>query len=247
MKVFRLFNKVLMTVSILLIHSFALAQQYTLPADPDAVVISLDYQGGRLVRINDSPTMTIHANGRVVLAQNYSHTKSYESFISSTELQRLLAFIISEQQFFNYDVIRTKQMQTKIRHQPLPVHYATTVINVHTADKHKKVSVAGLNQLPIVEANQRILKISQRLDKIMAMTKLGGTVAVQSLLNSAREFALEKLQKTIAFKPDDLKSGSRRPDGSIFAIFEHVDKMKTTQLVVEVSANGQQYVTLSDK
>ncbi len=87
--------------AIIMTNTVSQAQEYTLSADPTAAVITMDNQGDRLKRIDDSPTISILADGTIIMPQSYSHSLAYQGQISAEDLQQLLGFIIEQNQFFN--------------------------------------------------------------------------------------------------------------------------------------------------
>jgi hypothetical protein len=256
-------------VAVMGILTAQLAYPQIFPLLDNSVVISLDYRGDRLVRIDQAPTLSIFADGRISMPQSYAHTQAFEGQMSSEELQSLLTFIITEHRFFEYNAVQAQAQQTQVRRQPLPTHYATTVIKVSTADRQKEVSIAALERPPVAAENQGMLAIKNRLDELMAVTKLGGADQVGLMLSelqlSTADVAPSGQQKRttgatlseqqastegksiqeMGFTAADLRSGTRRPDGSMSAQFVRSDESGVHRLNIEVTADGQQHITVS--
>lgn len=235
------------------------AQNYTLPQDPTTPVITLDYQGDRLQRINDAPTLTILMNGDVIMPQSYAHTQAYQGQISEAELQQLLDFIIRENKFFDYDADRIGAKLSELEHQPLPVHFSTTVISVNAELRAKEVRLPALGRGPMVKETRQMLAIKQRLDKLMSYIKLGGAEQVAKLLaianyeldmkihNTAR-LSAEGLQVPSSVElltSDDLESGGQRADGSIYVRFKQNDGSAAASVTIDIGVDGQRLVTVA--
>ena len=231
------------------------AQEYVLPANPSTAVITLDYQGDRLRRIDDAPTLSIYANGNVVMPQNYAHSQAYQTQITGAELQQLLDFIIRQNQFFSYQAAKVNAKLSNLKRQPLPVHYSTTVISINADNRQQEVRLPALGKGPMVVETRRVLAIKQRLDKLMSFVKLGGTSEVASLLIIANHQLNLKLRNSkslsiadrqalsaSSFTADDLESGTRRPDGSINVRFKRSNGASVT---IDIDAHGQQLVTVA--
>lgn len=229
------------------------AQEYTLPKQSNAAVITIDYQSDRLKRIDDSPTMSILADGSVILPQSYSHTRAYRGKISETELQELLAFVIEQNHFFDFEAEQVKAKLNKIKRQPLPVHYSTTVINVNADNRNKEVKLAALGKGAMVDETQKMLAIKQRLNKLMATVKLGGASGVKGLLDiansnlrlkSSSKFREANRKEIDAgfFTADDLERGGTRADGSLSARF---NSSNGASVMIDIDSNGKRLITVA--
>lgn len=223
----------------------AQAQTYVVPEDPAEPVITLDYQGGRLQRIDDAPTLSILANGTVLMPQSYAHTRAYEDKISEAELQELLDFIIRENRFFDYDSGTVDAKSSTLERQPLPVHLSTTFIGVSADKRRKEVRYAALGHRPMVEETRRILAIKERLEQLMSVVKLGGRDKLANWLALAnRELGLKSLDAEPLIS-EDLEGGGQRADGSIYVRFVRRDGTMKTSVTIDVNADGERYVTVA--
>ncbi len=223
------------------------AQIYPLPQDPAEPVITLDYQGDRLRCIDPAPTLSILADGRVVMPQSYAHTQAYEDQISDAELQELLDFIIRENQFFDYEEETVEAKLSTLERQPLPIHLSTTVILVNADNQTKEVRCPALGHGPMVEETTRLLAVKQRLDQLMSVAKLGGKVEVASWLGLANRELSSKYPDATPLISEDLESGARRADGSIHARFVRRDDAETTSVTIDITADGERYLTTAQE
>jgi len=229
------------------------AQAYVLPQDPAEPVITLDFQGSRLKRIDDAPTLSILANGTVVMPQSYAHSKAYEDQISEAELQELLDFIIRENRFFNYDSETVEAKLSTMERQPLPVHFSTTVISVNADNRSKLVRSDALGHGPMVEETEQLLAIKKRLEQLMSVVKLGGRDEVTSWLTIAnKEFGLKSLEgaslmpaSDAPLKSEDLQSVGRWDDGSMYVRFLRREGARSTIVTINITAEGERHVTVA--
>ncbi len=254
----------LVTIVIFMTAPIAQAKTYVLPQDLAKPVITLDYQGNRLQRINDAPTLSILANGSVLMPKSYAHSKAYAYQINETELQELLDFIIRENHFFDYDSETVRAKSSTLERQRLPVHFTTTVITVNADNQEKEVRVASLGYGPMVEETKMLLAIKQRLDQLMSVVKLGGIAELDNWVEIANnEFNLkssasenlivetQENQKQIGggsiygqFRPEDLQSGGQRADGSTYVRFVRRNSTTMTSVTIDITADGERYVTV---
>ena len=77
-------------------------EAYKLPEKADAAVITLDYAGGQIRRVNEEPVLEIRANGVVVLGNPWGHSERIETKITEENL-----------------MIAKKQQKTKISSRTL--------------------------------------------------------------------------------------------------------------------------------
>lgn len=230
------------------------AQTYALPEDPSEPVIVLDYQGGRLKRIDDAPALSILADGRVQIPQLYAHTRAYEGRISSDELQDLLRFILDENRFFDREPEALRTDGAGARRHPLPLHLASTVLRVQADQQVNEVRyrsdlsparAAVDRKGSAAQEVFRLLAIEHRLEQIMAMVKLGGPSEVARWLESANDELGVEYPDAERLVADDLEGGTRRADGSVHVRFVRRDDVATTSVTIDLTANGERYVTVA--
>ncbi len=203
---------------------------YRLPKDLKATIISLDFRGGYgPPRTNDDPTMSILADGTVLMPANYAHRKTFKGKLTQAELQDLLHFIIGTNQFFRYD---SKAVQEKIRAEKQRlraagrgfvgriVDAATAVIRVTASGKTNEVSYypSGIDERAIKELRQR-QAIQKRLQQVMSIVQLGGNKEVAKWLKLANRELKAQFPGVKPLQPEHLISGSERTDGSKYVNF----------------------------
>jgi len=253
-----LLSILILIVTILSVSLTVKASEYVLPEDLAVPVITMDYQGDRLRRINKSPTVSIFSDGQVILPRSYAHTRAYQGSISQTELQQLLSFIIKENQFFNYDENLVKSKLSNLKNSPLPVHFTTTVISVNTNDQQKLVRLKGLGKGTMIEETRQMLAIKHRLDHLISIVKLGGVEKVQQLLfmannernlninrqNSNTNFSMSEMRAMSAgaFTVADLQIGGFRADGSMHVRFKRENGVLAT---INMDSKGESSVALA--
>ena len=89
-------------------------KEYKLPKDPKSVVISLDFKGGYGPRRkNNAPSLSILANGTILMPDNYGMSKDVKSEMSKKELQELLEFIVEKNQFLKYNKVKVAAAKKK--------------------------------------------------------------------------------------------------------------------------------------
>jgi hypothetical protein len=222
---------------------------YQLPSDPGQPVITLDFKGSRLKRIDASPALSIYADGRVVMPQLYAHSVAREGRISQQQLQALLDLIVVSNKFFLYD---PRQVEAKLAALPgprpaLPMHLASTEITVHVNQHAKTVSYFGLGHDAMVEESAQLLAIRRRLEQLMSTLMLGGEKEVAAWLALANQRLASERPKSEPLSLDDLESGTLRTDGSVFVRFVRPASSARLGVAVSISvaADGRNSVTVA--
>lgn len=215
----------------------------------ETAVITLDYQGSRLKRINDAPTLSIYADGRVEMPRNYAHMRAYQGQISPAEVQALVEFAIRDQQFLSFDetVVKAKISAHPGTAQPLPEHLATTIVRIHTNDVDKTVSYFGLGHGPRVTETEQLTAIRSRLDRLMAVIKLGGTDQAKHWLTLANAEIDKQSAYPHPLTLDDLQSAVIHPDGSAYVRFAKLDHRAETSVsaTISVDTSGASHIALA--
>lgn len=246
--------KHLLTCAVLTLLPLALVAQSAAPAyaytgAADAPVITLDYQGSRLKRLDSAPTLSIYADGRVVMPQIYAHSRAYEGRISQAELQSLLDVAIRQNDFFAYDaaVVKTKVSLQAGAALTLPEHLATTVIQINANHASKSVSYFGLGHDTLVKETEQLLAIRQRLDQVMSLVKLGGAAKAQRWLDLANADVRTQAPSAALLTLADLQSAAVHADGSVNVRFARIDldAQSSVSATVAQDSSGARRVTVA--
>lgn len=222
---------------------------YQLPTDPGQPVITLDFKGGRLKRLDAAPALSIYADGRVVMPQRFAHSQAREGRISRDQLQQLLDLIIVDNKFFLYD---PKQVEAKLAALPeprpvLPLHLVTTEVGVYANHQAKTVSYFGLGHDAVVAETAQLLAIRQRLEQLMSTLALGGEEEVAAWLALANQRLASEQPKSAPLTLSDLESGTVRSDGSVFVRFVRPGSAARpgAAVTLSVAADGRSGVTVA--
>jgi RNA polymerase sigma factor (sigma-70 family) len=191
-----------------------------LPADPSAVVLSMD----RFVESTSERVfaLKVHADGRVVAevadgpvaasasisdkqAKDGAGTEDpktkkltvLERKLSGEELQELLRFAVHDQAFFDFDptavnaAIRNKYPSGDV---PDLTDNTTTSFCVQTRDRSQEVKWPGLAKaamrLPDVESLQQLYALNRRLSQVIQVMLAGGPERVEAVVSKMNELVL---------------------------------------------------------
>lgn len=227
----------------------AAGDTYRLPDGPGQAVITLDFQGGRLRRLDDAPTLSIYADGRVVMPRLYAHARAYEGRISQQRLQALLDRIIVANKFFQFDAKRVAAKLDALPggRRPLPMHLATTELVVHANGQRKAVRSFALGHQVLVEETAQLLAVRRTLEQLMASVILGGDAEVGAWLAVANRELANTLPAEPPLALEDLESGTVRSDGSVFVRFARSGPSVKQPVAVSISIadDGRSSVTVS--
>lgn len=221
--------------------------EYALPKNSNAPVITLDFQGSRLQRLDSAPAMSILADGRVVLPKIYPHSQAYVDRISDAELQSLLGFIIEDQGFF---ATQQKSIDSRVNAangMALPVHAPISVVRVTTADQTNEVRLRGVGSAASDGAAPEIAAIMRRLEKVMSTAKLGGAEGVNALLQVANQNLARDQPGAAPLTAADLYSAGVRLDGSKTVQFVRNDAAGPVHVVIHGNPSGQLDVSTSQE
>lgn len=227
--------------------TWAHGAEYALPENSNAPVITLDFQGSRLQRLDSAPAMSILADGRVVMPKIYPHSTAYVDRISDAELQSLLGYIIEDKRFFS---VQQKSLDARLKaatRQPLPVHAPITVVRVNADNQVNEVRLRGLGTASIDKAAPEVAAVMRRLDQVMATVKLGGTAGVNALLQVANQNLARDYPDAAPLTVADLRTGGVRIDGSKSAHFVRSDAAGPVSVAIESNAQGQLDVVTSQE
>lgn len=152
----------------------------TLPKDPKAVVLSFDPGAGGFVRKGPAPYLKVQADGQVTVTNLFDGSVK-ESKLTAKQLEELLRFLITDQDFFNVttakidDGIKAESTRTGMF---IAVGGAgTSVIKVQANDKRHEVSFRGasayLQTYPTIKVLGQYVAIEKRLNELGAAVAKG--------------------------------------------------------------------------
>lgn len=246
-------HRILVGAALVLASAFAPAQGSPPAApSPDAgspAVITLDFQGSRMKRINDAPTLSIYADGRVEMPQIYEHGRAYSGRISKTEVNALLDLIINQHSFYSFDRESAAKALAALPGpvNALPGHLATTVIRINTQYGSKTVRYYGLGNGPVVAETEGLLAIRSRLEQVMSVMKLGGTAAAARWLDMANRELQASDPQVEPLQLTDLRSAAVHRDGSAHVRFARVSpaEEKSVSVSISLSQSGQSTISVA--
>ncbi len=243
-------------------HAGAQETTYTLPKDPEAVILVYDEQSGfGLPRQNPGAVLTILRDGTVQMPDVFGNGRSFKGKLDEQEVQELLRFVIGEQKFFDYDMEQVKAAMKKAeseREIPQIADAPVQVFEVNIADRAHRVSHYALGMArstPDIEPLPRVWAIKKRLRGVMNQTRVGGRKGVEKLLESANRELKRQLPDIQPFTVEEFAGAYTRNDGVNTATFSRMFKNKdgkpSGQFVVaslEVpEKNGEPKVTIRSK
>jgi len=237
--------------SILLVCSAALTAEpkpYPLPADGNAVVMQLDYEGGfRAPRKDGAPRLTILAAGtvRIAVGEGILIAK-----MTPRELQALLRFAIAKHRIFDFDgsAVREQIRKSTGDNAPLVEDAADTVITIVLRKKKVTASFHALRytagRLADIQALQDLRAVEQRLEHTVHVVRAGGRRKVEDLLRAANA----KLKRERAAEPplgiDTLIRTHRWKNGGMDLLFERRTKGGTLRVNVHAPLSKAPWVSI---
>ena len=242
--------------------SIAQESTYTLPKDPEAVIVVYDEQSGfGLPRQNPGAVLTILRNGTVLMPDVFGNGRSFKGQLDEQEVQELLRFMIGKQKFFDYDMEKVKAAMKKAesdRNIPQIADAPVQVFEVNIADREHRVSHYALGmatEYPEIESLQQLLAIQKRLRGVMNQTRVGGRKGVERLLATANRELKSQLPDIKPFSREEFVGAYTRNNGVTTATFSRTfkdDEGKSTGKFVVASIelpekNGEPKVTVRSK
>ena len=226
-------------------------EKLVLPNDPDAVVLSLDFQGGYAPkRKNQAPYLEVRADGSLRVPDRSGGEPDLVGKLSPKELKELLDFVIDEQRILDFDAERVQAAMRAAKGKALPVvcDAADTVITVVLAGRRKEARLNALEYYaracPKVEELQRLAAISRRLRTIMCVVQLGGEKEVAKLLIHANAALAAKWPSAKPLVTRDLSSVMLARDGARTAWLQRRGENETLSATLRVSPEGEVEVEL---
>lgn len=191
-----------------------------LPADPKAVVFSLDQTGGiPRPRKGTDPWVAVHADGKVVIRNVFAGTVTAEGKVKPEDLQDLLRFLIKDQGFFEVDLAKAP------RHLPPPPDSGHLTVRLNAGGKVRELSIAldGPNAKDTAE-HHRVRAIHDRALLVPRIVAAGGFDAVRKALEQANAALKKKAPVEKPFAVEDLITVTMR-EGSTDIQFLRYDPL----------------------
>lgn len=214
-------------------HAGAQETTYTLPKDPETVILMYDEQNGfGLPRQNPGAVFTLLRDGTVLMPDVFGQGRSFKGKLDEQEVQDLLRFVIGEHKFFDYDMEQVKAAMKKAeseREIPQIADAPVQVFEVRIADREHRVSHYALGmatEYPEIESLQQLLTIQKRLRGVMNQTRVGGRKGVERLLVAANRELKSQLPDIKPFTEDEFVGAYTRNDGVTTATFSRMFKDK---------------------
>lgn len=147
----------------------------SLPKDPNAIVIQLDYVGGYTPpRKTKDPFLRIRADGQVALISPFGQHPPIETRISQENILNFLKFAIEDHRFLSLnskELARAIQSEAKKQRTPMVADLPTTVIAIRVGDRVHEVRCEApefyAEHLKGLKDLQDFSAICQRLEKYM--------------------------------------------------------------------------------
>lgn len=230
---------------------------YSLPADPKAVVLSLEYGGGfpmpQQKDFKPTPYVRIQADGTVITGGASPRATVAEMKLTAAELQSLLEGIIADDKLLEIKPGEIDEAIKATGERIMVADAPTTTLTVKLADKETQLrqyaSRMVKSQFPQVESLQRFVRSENRLQQLHSIALLGGTDAMREMLAAVNEAVGVKSADLPTMDESCLQSVQRDPAGKLFATWERAGKIageeKRFTVWVEVDQKGQRKVEIS--
>ena len=239
---------------------------HQLPEAPKATVISLNYRGGfGPPRIDYFPTLSVLADGTVVMPATHANRRAMKEKITKDQLQELLRFVIDEQRLLEVsNESIAKQIQKERDAQAAKMggliaiariaDAATVEIFVNVDGKQHEVRhyPSGWNEHKI-DHLVRFHTVRQHLQKFMSITQLGGKQEVAKWLAVVNKELKAKYPKVKPFAMADFQSGGKAADGRVYVGFNRSKQNKDGQTIeytfgrVNQSAGGEAKIIVNHR
>lgn len=190
-------RRIALALTLLVLPTFARDEEKTEilpPKDPKAVVLSLDLvRSFGPPRKSDEPALSVLSDGTVLARTPLADGKSAKGKLDRAELLELVSFVVVEQKFFEYDpeaVQKKMNEEPADQHQPMVLDGAETEIRVALRDRSHTARQYGLDFLareyPKIDELTRLVKVSERLNRLRVETIAGGPKRVEEYVALVR-------------------------------------------------------------
>lgn len=200
-------------------------QPHALPADASTAIITYDYMGGMIRRVNPEPVLVIHADGTVRIGDPYGVGKGADAKLTAEDLQSLLHEILDVQQLATID-----NDDLKLPGNVRVTDGQTVTIAVTLPELEKKLSAHGLmvGRNDAADAPKaRFMAIRHQLDHLVDIAKLGGSGELTKVLAAINQEIKKNLPNEPQVEAGELAYVRMNPDGSSLASFNK--KVSETQ------------------
>src|SRR5262249_33175546 len=214
---------------------------FPLPSDPLAPVITLDWRGGFVLppRKNMNPALTVRANGTVTVID--SQGGNLETMLSASQLQDLLRFVISDQNFFAISVTKILKAiaaeERRTRRGMTVIDDPDTVVRIKTADRESEVRFNALGLYsrahPAIKPLQQLSAVQTRLRGLIEELTAGGKQAIAVALDQANAYLKQQYPQPAVLGADDYERTVQSADGRKLVEFVR-DQGDGTSMVVAV-------------
>lgn len=230
-----------------------------LPADPDAVVLTLDYPGGGMAPwpVSPGPYLIIRAGGRVTVNDPTGKAKKAEGTIRGNEIQALLRFAVTDRNFFEYDddrvretIRRNEEARELFRAFDLPY----PLIRIRTADREHQACLYPVSPAvgkpwpsdPELAVMRGLGDLEGRLRRLMARVSVGGEAELKAAVRLANEHLRRQIPKAPALTSEHLCDARQSTDGRTEMMFfqSSLELQRAIELKIETLREGDPTVTV---
>jgi len=220
---------------------------FPLPSDPLAEVITLGGGGGGPVGGFIRPRrprpprkiLTVRANGTVTVIDSLGG--NLETTLSASQLQDLLRFVISDQDFFAISVTDIRKAiaaeEQRTRYGMSVFDAGDTVVRIKTADMESEVSFNALTlyaeSYPAIKPLQQLFAVQTRLTGLVKELTAGGKQAIAVALDQANAYLKQQYPQPAVLGADDYERTVQSADGRKLVEFVR-DQGDGTSMVVAV-------------
>lgn len=234
---------------------------YTLPPNPEAVVLVLEYEGGRTPpRKSDEPYFEIRADGSMVVRDVYGLSDKPEiaGKLSPAQLQALLRFVIEEHGLTEWDEDAVERAVTEHVENggsvPLVADAPTSVVKLalpfHSVTARLYALGIVAPSLPEIAEIQSLLAVERRLRHQASIVVAGGREAAEAMRERANAALAAKFAERKPFALTELTTAHRSRDGTLHATFlrsrEQDGKRMQLWATVKTTAEGETEVDVRE-
>lgn len=231
---------------------------YKLPADPEAVVLSLQYGGGlptpQQKAFTPTPLVRVTAAGKVITGGSVPRAPIVEMQLSAAELQALLAELLEGERLME---IKPGEIDAAIKESGQPIMIAdapSTTLSVRLADREWQLKQYASRmikrQYPQVEALQRFVRAEDRLRRLQGVALLGGHDELQTMLAAVNEAIGAKSADLPTMGPESLEFVNRDAQGKLAVTwvkeYSTAGKRSSLTVRVELTPDGQRNINVGD-